>query len=687
MKRITVLLILLGLLTSSIPSVAAFASAEPTDGTAPEQVTEGETPTDPEAPAGSENPEPPATGDPEPPTEPETGELPTPPVTEPLPPETGDTPPPPSTEPLPPETEEPPAVDYDALLFEGLCSTIDSTEPLYSLSTPEPLETELLQAVCSRALERVARFFYLKAVDISIVTLPAPDAEGNLYRYDLRPVYSIAPGEELDTAKAFVEQECAAILGKLPANATPTEQALFLHDYICTAFAYDGTHSVGDLYNLLQSKHGVCRAYVSLYAYLLDLLGIPNDFATSAEMNHIWNLVQLDGNWYHVDLTHDDPTVDHPGRVLHTNFLRSDAGITETGHYNWTAPYVCDSDFYETSFLPDLAGKLLFLSERGECYAVNKRTRSLQKVDLTTLTAETVVDLSGLRWEVWEHPGVLYKDQFINLCYDGYLIYFNGPDAIWGYDPDSGQVTVAVSHHPSAGYLYSLDIEGHKLICSLGRAPSTPDTTVEYATPHRYGALEGELFTRHICLVCGHTEHFLTPADGSFFIPLLSYRSRSEATHDLRLLLLVHNGQLSLSSPLTVTLTLHTAQGDQSVTTLLGAENYGLLLVYERVLAGGKEYTPAQEYTLLGLILQDLDNDSYDSITLQISEGETILYSAQLPANQLFPPPPPLTAPDTKPPDTEPPVTEPPVTSEPVTDLPSTVAPITGNADETESSS
>ncbi len=636
MKRITALLILVGLLLSSPVSFSSYASGEQEDATSPEQAAPTDSSTesaDTDSPVAEET-DPPATDDD--------------PSTEPLPPDTEE---PPATEESP-ETEDPPVVDYDALLFEGLTAAVDGGETLYSLSTPEPLETELLQAVCTRAMERVARFFYLQAVDISIVTLPAPDEDGNLYRYDLRPIYSIAPGEELDAAKAFVEQETAAIIAKIPDGTTEMEKVLFLHDYLCTTFAYDGTHTVGDLYNLLQSGHGVCRAYVALYAYLLDLIGIPNDFAVSAEMNHIWNIVELDGSWYHVDLTRDDPTADHPGRALHGGFLRSDAGIAEVGHYGWIAPYVCDSDLYETSFLTDLTGAVLFLSDAR--YAISKSTRALLKVDFNELSAETVADLSLLRWEVWEKPGSLYKDQFINLCYDGYLIYFNGPDTIWSFDPATRELTALLSHHPSAGYLYSLSIEGHALISQIGKAPGSAAVTVRYDTPHRFGASEGELFTLRSCLLCGYQERSLTPTDGSFVTALLSHRAAGDTTHDIRLLLLVNDELLTASSPLQIVLTLHSSDGDRSVTTVLSASDHGKLLIYEQIVAGGKEYSPAEGYNLLGLILRNLDNGSYDAISLTVSNDEAQLYRARLSAETLFPSP----TPDTDEPATNEPSTE-----------------------------
>ncbi len=587
MKRFTALLILLGLLA---PSGAGFAvhSAE-----APETPAINE-PTEPETPI-----EPPAV---DPPTDPEE-----------------------------------PAPDYALLLFEGLCAAIDNCEELYTFACAQPLDQELLSSVCVRTLEHVARFFYLHAIDLSAVELPAEDEVGNLYRYEFRPIYTFDTVDEILSAKAYVTEQTDAILQKLPDNATRLEQLLFLHDYLSLNFAYDGTHTVGDLYNLLQSGHGVCQAYVHLYAYLLDLLDIPNAFAISDEMNHVWNMVELDGSWYHIDLTWDDPAVDQAGRALHTNFLRSDAGITETGHTGFVAPYVCDSDLYETSFLPDLTGEILFLPDAR--YGISRSTRTLLKLDLAELTAETVADLSHLRWSVWDNPAGRWKDQYINLYYDGYLIYLNGPDSIWTFDPKSGALEQLLEFLPSIGYLYSLRGDGHTLTCTVSRSPGAAENEVSFTTPHRFAPATGGIFSDSVCLLCDYTEHYLSPVNGQFITPLLSARPAEGYTHDIRLLLLIDSAKLTVSAPLTLNFTLRSAEGDRTVTTRLSHTDYDLLLAYERAIAGGKEYSATDGYLMLGLILQGVEYRSYDSLQLTVAENGRILYRATAAADLLITPP------------------------------------------------
>ncbi len=659
-KRLLTLLLLIGLLTAQFPALSAGAQSEPpADAVIQPTQPVSPTPTEesPLPPQTTVIPDPPATDEP-----PATGEL--PPQTDDLPPTTGE---------LPPSTEDDP--DYAALLYGGLYAVIQGGEPLFSLSTKVELEQSLLASACTRLLERVPQFFYLKAIDVSIATLPTPDEDGNHYRYDLRPVYTFAPGEELDAACAYVQAETAKILAKIPQGASPFEQVLFLHDYLCVTFAYDGTHTVGDLYNLLKSGHGVCQAYVALYAYLLDQLGIRNDFAISDEMNHIWNMVELGGEWYHIDLTWNDPVADQPGRALHGNFLRSDAGIAATGHTGWVADHVCTSDLYERSILPQLGSAILFAGDTR--YAVHSSNRTLVRFDPLNLTGEAVLDLSPYRWSVWESPA-LYKGQYINLYFDGYLLYFNGPDSIYSFDPAAGRVELLFEHLPSAGYLYSLKGDGHTLTCTVGKAPGDAIGTVSFTTPHRYGTPTDGLLATSDCLLCGHREHFLAPAETDPITALLSTRIPGEGLHDLRLLLLISEALLTEdSAPLQITLTLQSPDGDRWVTTSLSLKDLGDLLIYERILAGGKEYAVLDGYGMYGLLLRNLDCDSYTAVQVTVMQGDTLLYSALTDAAH-------LPGALTPPPATLPPITEElPQTDElPATeDIPSTGnPPLTGEA-------
>jgi len=110
------------------------------------------------------------------------------------------------------------------------------------------------------------------------------------------------------------------------------QKALLLHDRLATWAKYDYDKQQANtcpdesysIVGILWNQTGVCQGYAETYSYLLDRCGIANRFAQSNKLDHIWNIVTIEGAEYYVDVTWDDPAdYDQLGRVLHDNFLVS----------------------------------------------------------------------------------------------------------------------------------------------------------------------------------------------------------------------------------------------------------------------------------------------------------------------------------------------------------------------------
>lgn len=63
----------------------------------------------------------------------------------------------------------------------------------------------------------------------------------------------------------------------------------------------------------------LCSGYSDAMKIYLDKLGIPNYKISNS--NHIWNLVNLDGEWLHLDLTWDDPVTTDGSNILLDRFF------------------------------------------------------------------------------------------------------------------------------------------------------------------------------------------------------------------------------------------------------------------------------------------------------------------------------------------------------------------------------
>lgn len=187
--------------------------------------------------------------------------------------------------------------------------------------------------------------------------------EGRVYIYEsngivthLGPIYEYT-AEAFAASRELVRSGVNEILDYAREADTDLGRLLRANDYICLHYEYDYDLQMRKADEVIQSRKCVCQGYTTLYRAVLEALGIPNTIVYSEGMNHIWNAVMLDGSWYHIDVTWNDPSRDEtavPQYVRHTDFLLSDEGIAASGHYDWGEPFAADDTRYDSYFWSDL---------------------------------------------------------------------------------------------------------------------------------------------------------------------------------------------------------------------------------------------------------------------------------------------------------------------------------------------
>ena len=87
-----------------------------------------------------------------------------------------------------------------------------------------------------------------------------------------------------------------------------------IHDYLVKHVTYDEEYVEGDIAatsnkanGALFDKIALCSGYTDAFAIFMDKLGIKN-FKVSTD-NHVWNVVYINDQWLHVDVTWDDDEV------------------------------------------------------------------------------------------------------------------------------------------------------------------------------------------------------------------------------------------------------------------------------------------------------------------------------------------------------------------------------------------
>ncbi len=90
------------------------------------------------------------------------------------------------------------------------------------------------------------------------------------------------------------------------------ENIKIFHDYIVNNTKYDTSNTTGvssinssTAYGVLFEGVGICSGYTDAMQLFLEKLGVKNYRISSS--THVWNLVYVEGEWLHLDLTWDDP--------------------------------------------------------------------------------------------------------------------------------------------------------------------------------------------------------------------------------------------------------------------------------------------------------------------------------------------------------------------------------------------
>lgn len=138
--------------------------------------------------------------------------------------------------------------------------------------------------------------------------------------YKISPKYEISLGER-NTMIENVERVANQIVSKTM-GMSDFDTVKFFHDYIILNCSYSSdSKNYSNAYGALIEHNAVCEGYARAFKYLCDKVNIPCELVIGyTNMEHMWNIVQLDGNWYHIDVTWDDPKNKDGDYISYTYF-------------------------------------------------------------------------------------------------------------------------------------------------------------------------------------------------------------------------------------------------------------------------------------------------------------------------------------------------------------------------------
>lgn len=202
-----------------------------------------------------------------------------------------------------------------AVIFSA-CTSIFTAKAVYDLRAEAKAQTETQED----------GVVILDQYEI-VSTLPISEA----YRSGNTNGLSAKDKETLELASAVLKEI-------ITEDMTPYEKEKAVYDWMAKELSYDtGALQVvpqtsadcDNPYGTLKYHNAVCVGYATTFRLFMQMLDIPCMVVHNTERYHSWNLVQIEGNWYHVDIYSDQ------GVGSYANFNMNDELAAVSHDWDW----------------------------------------------------------------------------------------------------------------------------------------------------------------------------------------------------------------------------------------------------------------------------------------------------------------------------------------------------------------
>ncbi len=227
---------------------------------------------------------------------------------------------------------------YGKMIYEGLYENIDKlrsgtftvqydtlfNELLHEENGDKVLENSFQLAINALTFDN-PDLFYIDVTKIFLLTEKTTRAFSRTYKVSIgcnegKNYLSEDFGSEtvVNSAISMTEKVKNEVIARCEYAETDEEKIKIVHDLLVDTIEYDMTagKNIYNVYGALINKRAVCEGYARACKYILDDLDIPCIIAcgigqnsTGATETHAWNYVMLDGVWYALDVTWDDPVL------------------------------------------------------------------------------------------------------------------------------------------------------------------------------------------------------------------------------------------------------------------------------------------------------------------------------------------------------------------------------------------
>ncbi len=250
------------------------------------------------------------------------------------------------------------------------------------------------------------------------------DMEAGRFLIDMS--YRFTP-EEMSNMNRASEAAANEIMKGVTAGMTEYDKLKYFHDYLIRNCESDISDPYANtIYGALVRGVALCEGYAKSFSYLCNKAGIENMIITGeTSEHHMWNMVKVEGNWYHIDVTWDNPEGElsrlYPDMVLYQYFMVTDSviendhKITSIGYEPPQAFSTKENYFHKEKLYVSSESEVETAAENAFRSAVSRGEHTAMiKFDTTNLMLSTVHEIT----EASENGEIYFKDMIDRVSAD-----------------------------------------------------------------------------------------------------------------------------------------------------------------------------------------------------------------------------------------------------------------------------
>lgn len=235
--------------------------------------------------------------------------------------------------------------DEEKQLYDAIVNGVENLR--YKICPEDAFTMEEWSKIYGMVYNQEPRLFYM-APKIKV---------GKLY-------YLTKDPDAINQMQQSIDATVNKILAEASGKSSTADKLLVFHDYLVLNSTFEkleeSTGYNSSIYNAFGSGADQgsiqCAGYAKAMQYLCDRAGIRCMVVTgekSTGESHAWNVVDVDGAWYNLDTTWDDPILTTPNikNLRHNYFLVPDKWIHNISHIHISQKKLSDGS-YLTYFTP-----------------------------------------------------------------------------------------------------------------------------------------------------------------------------------------------------------------------------------------------------------------------------------------------------------------------------------------------